>query len=264
VRGIILAGGYGTRLYPITLSLSKQLLPIYDKPMIYYPLSTLMGAGIREILIISTARDLPRFKDLLSDGSQLGCEFEYKVQEKPIGLADAFIVGADFIGKERVAMILGDNIFCGSDFDEKLRRLKDFKGAISFAAQVTDPQRYGVYEFDNKMNVISIVEKPKRPKSAYANAGLYFFDNEVIGIAKSLKPSQRGELEITDVLTQYVKRGKLNVFFLERGMAWFDTGTFESMGDASEYVRVVEKRTGVKLGCIEEVAYRQNLLDIVT
>ena len=261
MKGIILAGGSGTRLYPITMAISKQLIPIYDKPMIYYPLSTLISAGIREILIISTPHDLPRFEQLLGDGSRIGCSFTYKIQDEPRGLADAFIVGADFIGSDKVAMILGDNIFYGSGLEEKLQSYTDIDGAVGFAAQVHDPERYGVYEFDNDMNVLSIEEKPENPKSNYANAGLYFCDNEVVEIAKNVKPSPRGELEITSVLDAYLKKGKLKVSLFDRGTAWLDTGTFGSMNDATEYIRVVEKRTGIKVGCIEEAAYRQEFIN---
>lgn len=261
MKGIILAGGSGTRLYPLTLAISKQLMPVFDKPMIYYPLSILLQAGISEILIISTERDLARFQDLLGDGSQLGCNFSYKVQDKPRGLADAFIVGAEFIGDEKVAMILGDNIFYGTQMDTQLKDKVHVEGAVGFAAQVRDPERYGVYEFDKEMNVLSIVEKPEHPKSNYANAGLYFFDNEVVEIAKNVKPSPRGEVEITSVLDAYRKMGKLKVCLLDRGTAWLDTGTFTSMMQASQFVQVIEERQGVKIGCIEEAAYRAGFID---
>lgn len=261
MKGIILAGGSGTRLYPITLAVSKQLIPVYDKPMIYYPLSTLINAGIREILIISTPHDLPLFEQLLGDGSQIGCSFTYKAQEQPRGLADAYIVGADFIGSDKVAMILGDNIFYGSQMDEQLMGYTDVDGAIGFAAHVNDPQRYGVYEFDKDMNVLSIVEKPQNPKSNYANSGLYFCDNEVVEIAKNVQPSPRGEIEITSVLDAYLKKGKLKVALLDRGTAWLDTGTFESMNDAAQFVQVIEERQGIKIGSIEEAAWRQGFID---
>ena len=261
MKGIVLAGGSGTRLYPITLAVSKQMMPIYDKPMIYYPLSTLINAGIREILIISTPNDLPCFEQLLGDGSQIGCKFSYKVQEEPRGLADAYIVGADFIGSDKVAMILGDNIFYGSQMDQQLKTYTDVDGAIGFAAHVTDPQRYGVYEFDKDMNVLSIEEKPAQPKSNYANSGLYLCDNEVVQIARNIKPSARGEIEITSVLDAYRQKGKLKVALLDRGTAWLDTGTFDSMVQAAEFVRVIEERQGIKIGCIEEAAWRQGFID---
>ena len=257
-----LAGGSGTRLYPITISISKQLMPIYDKPMIYYPLTTLISAGINEILIISTPQDLPRFEQLLGDGQQIGCKFSYIVQEKPRGLADAFIVGADFIGSDSVAMILGDNIFYGSDFDRKtLKSVKELDGGIIFGQQVADPERYGIVEFDKDMNVVSIEEKPLKPKSNYAIPGLYFFDNNVVEYAKSAKPSARGEIEITEVQNSYLRAGKLKVELLDRGTAWLDTGTFASMNQASQYVQVIEERQGIKIGCIEEAAYRQGFID---
>lgn len=260
MKGIILAGGSGTRLYPITKGISKQLMPIYDKPMVYYPLSTLMMAGIKEILVITTPHDQTHFKNLLGDGSEWGLSLEYAVQEKPRGLADAYIVGADFIGKDKVAMILGDNIFHGANMDERLKEYTDVDGAVGFAIQVHDPQRYGVYEFDKDMNVLSIEEKPEKPKSNYANAGLYFCDNDVVEIAKNVKPSARGEIEITSVLDAYLKKKKLKVSLLGQGTAWLDTGTFGSMNDASEYVRVIEKRTGLKIGSPEEVAYHEGFI----
>lgn len=261
MKGIILAGGTGTRLYPLTKAVSKQLMPVYDKPMIYYPLSTLMQAGINEILIISTPRDTSKFQELLGDGSQLGCKFEYKIQEKPKGLADAFIVGDDFIGDDKVAMILGDNIFYGSQLDKQLKKYSDVDGAVGFAAHVNDPERYGVYEFDKEMNVLGIVEKPEKPKSNYANSGLYICDNQVVDIAKNVVPSERGEIEITSVLDAYLQKGKLKVCLLDRGTAWLDTGTFESMMKASQFVQVIEERQGFKIGCIEEAAYKNGWIN---
>ncbi|MDB5163556.1 MAG: rfbA [Candidatus Saccharibacteria bacterium] len=263
MKGIILAGGSGTRLYPITMAISKQLVPIYDKPMIYYPLSTLMSAGIREILIVSTPQDLPRFQDLLGTGEQIGCQFSYKAQEKPRGLADAFIVGEDFIGSDSVAMILGDNIFYGSDMDAKLQAAINPDGGVIFGYQVADPKRYGVVEFDAHSNVVSIEEKPDNPKSNYAIPGLYFFDNKVSEIAKQVQPSSRGEIEITEIHNAYLREGKLTVILLDRGTAWLDTGTFASMNQASQFVQVIEERQGLKIGCIEEVAYRQGFIDKV-
>ena len=261
MKGIILAGGSGTRLYPITMAISKQLMPIYDKPMIYYPLSTLISAGIREVLIISTPHDLPRFQQLLGDGSLIGCQFSYKVQLEPKGLADAFIVGADFIGGESVAMILGDNIFYGSDFEKKVQQAaQNLDGGIIFGQQVVDPKRYGIVEFDQQMNVISIEEKPENPKSNYAIPGLYFFDNQVVEIAKTVQPSPRGEIEITEIHNAYLNAGKLKVYLLDRGTAWLDTGTFVSMNQAAQFVQVIEERQGLKIGCIEEAAYRQGFI----
>jgi glucose-1-phosphate thymidylyltransferase len=260
MKGIILAGGAGTRLHPITLGISKQIMPVYDKPMIYYPLSILMMAGIREILVISTPQDLPNFEKLLGDGSGLGCRFSYKVQEVPNGLAQAFVLGADFIGTDKVALILGDNIFFGRGLEQLLMESTDPDGGIVFAYHVSDPQRYGVVEFDENLKAVSIEEKPEKPKSRYAVPGLYFFDNSVVEVAGNLKPSIRGEYEITDVNRFYLKQEKLKVGVLGRGTAWLDTGTFESLLDASMFVHVIEKRQGLKIGCIEEVAFRKKFI----
>jgi glucose-1-phosphate thymidylyltransferase len=260
MKGIILAGGSGTRLHPLTLAMSKQMMPVYDKPMIYYPLSVLMMAGIRDILVISTPVDLPNFRRLLGDGKNLGCNFSYEVQEVPNGLAQAFVIGEKFIGKDKVALILGDNIFYGVGLGSALKSISNPEGGVVFAYHVSDPERYGVVEFDKDNKVISIEEKPQKPKSNYAVPGLYFYDNEVVDIAKNLKPSPRGEYEITDVNKKYLEKGRLKVSIMDRGTAWLDTGTFPSLMQAGQFVQVIEERQGLKIGCIEEVAYNMGFI----
>jgi len=260
MKGIVLAGGSGTRLHPLTISVSKQLMPVYDKPMVYYPIATLISAGIREILIISTPDDLPLFKKLLGDGTRIGCQFEYAVQEHPNGLAEAFVIGASFIGNDKVALILGDNIFYGSGLATLLQANSDPDGGIIYAYHVHDPERYGVVDFDSEGNAVSIEEKPENPKSNYAVPGIYFYDNTVVEIAKNIKPSHRGELEITDINKVYLEKGKLKVSILDRGTAWLDTGTFHSLMQAAQFVEVIEERQGLKIGAIEEAAYRSSFI----